>query len=313
MQEKDKKFNLVSQEWLKYKKLEVKISTYVKYEKIIKCHLNDLYQDKNIDELDAYDYRDYFTKLKEDNQLSPSMLNSIRTVLKGILEYAEERYNIEHVDLSRIKLSRSKTVATVLSDDEFEKLSQYCEENINIYTVPSYLSLYSGMRLGEICGLKWQDIDVVNGVIYVRRTVERLEDEDNPDSKTTLMLLEPKTESSKREVTIVNFLCKYLLMYKQLCDGQDTDYIVTNNDKIPDPTTVERRHKRLCLLLNISNYKFHTLRHTFATECVKQEVDYKVLCETLGHSDVSITLNVYVHPSREFKKEQIDKISKKKK
>lgn len=125
------------------------------------------------------------------------------------------------------------------------------------------------------------------------------------------MLLEPKTKSSKREVPIVNSFSEYLSIYKQSCNGQDTNYIVTNSDTIPDPSTVERRLKRLCLLLNIDTYNFHALRHTFATRCVSKGVDYKVLCEAMGHSNVSVTMNVYIHPSRDFKKEQINKISKK--
>ncbi|MCD7892365.1 MAG: site-specific integrase [Erysipelotrichaceae bacterium] len=311
MQQEENKFSTISMEWLKYKKLEVKTSTYIKYKKIIKCHLNELYQDKDIKELNSYDYLDYFTKLKNNDKLSNSMLNSIRTVLKGILEFAEERYKIEHIDLSRIKLSSTRTNATALSDEEAKKLTQYCEENISFKSVPSYISLYSGMRLGEICGLRWQDIDIDNGVIYVRRTVERLEDEESTDAKTSLMLLEPKTESSKREIPIVDSLSDYLSIYKQLVSGQDENYIITNNDIIPDPSTVERRHKKICCLLDINIIKFHSLRHTFATNCVSKEVDYKVLCEAMGHSNVSITMNVYVHPSRDFKKEQINKISRK--
>ncbi|MCD7892259.1 MAG: site-specific integrase [Erysipelotrichaceae bacterium] len=313
MQQEESKFSIISKEWLMYKKLEVKRSSYVKYKKIIKCHLNDLYRERDIDDLDAGDYRDYFNKLKSDGELSNSMLNSIRIVLSGILEFGEDHYNLKHIDLSRIKLSRSKTIAIGLSDDEAKRLTDHCEKYVDVNTVPSYISLYSGMRLGEICGLRWEDVDFDNSIIHVRRTIERLEDEDNPDGKTSLMILDPKTESSKREVIIVGFLCDYLKDYKTLNNAQDSDYVISNNDKIPEPGTIERRHRKLCNSLDIDVVKFHALRHTFASACIAKEVDYKVLSEILGHSDVSITLNVYVHLTRSFKKEQIAKISKDKK
>ncbi|MCD7893148.1 MAG: site-specific integrase [Erysipelotrichaceae bacterium] len=305
------KFSQASQEWLKLKKISIKPSSYDKYVVVLNHHLYRLFIDKDIDQWTDSDFCDLFIKFKTEDKLSNSTLNTIRTVLKGCLEYAEYKYNIKHIDLSRISIPHSDTKVEIFTQPETDLLAAYCEANLNHKTLPIYISLYTGLRLGEVCGLTWNDIDLNEGIIYVRRTVERVKVYDIEGVKTQLMILDPKTKSSKREVPMTDFLIEYVRAYKQFSDGQQADYIITNKSDVPaEPRTVERRYERICKILEISNLTYHALRHTFATKCIACGMDPKILSEILGHSDTYITLNIYVHPTREIKRAQIRKIQK---
>ncbi len=307
----DSMFSIASQEWLRYRKICIKPSTYDKYVTVVNYHLSKLFINKDINKWTDNDFCDLFDQLMHKDKLSNSTLNTIRTVLKGILEYAEYKYDTKHIDLSHISIPHSDTEVIIFTKAETAILSNYCETHLNHKSLPIYLSLYTGLRLGEICGLTWNDIDLDEGILYVRRTVERIKLYNDEGPKTQLTVLKPKTKSSKREVPLTDFVIEYLKAYKEFCDGQPSLYIITNDSEKPaEPRTVERRFKRICHILQISNHNFHALRHTFATKCVASEVDPKILSEVLGHSDTSITLNIYVHPTREIKKLQINKIKK---
>ena len=170
------------------------------------------------------------------------------------------------------------------------------------------LSLYGGFRVGEVAGLKWEDIDFETGIVSVNRTIERLKNNDNNSTKTQLMELEPKTSTSKRLVPLPDFIMNYVKSYyKLMCPKEQSYYIYTNSEKISDPRNVQYHFQKICNLYDFE-INFHSLRHTYATNCVMSDIDIKSLSEILGHSSVSITLDIYVHSSLEFKKAQIQKI-----
>lgn len=306
---KENSFEKIAREWLSLKKMTVKHSTYVKYKNIIRLYLSDFFLDKNINKYDQSYYYQYFNSLIERHDLSTSTIKSIRFILKGILEYGEENYHIKHINFSYIKISSSRQNITVLTKEESYQLSQYCQSHINDTTLAIYLSMYSGMRLGEICGLKWEDIDLDNGLITVLRTVQRIEDDINGTSKTSKMIFEPKTESSKRVIVMTDFLVEYLKSYQQMVSDEPSLYLITNSTSIPEPRNIQRKFKTICSHLGI-DINFHNLRHSFATNCISCGIDIKTLSELLGHSNISTTMNLYVHPTIEYKREQINKIPK---
>lgn len=304
------KFNDLSREWLEIKKFSVKESTFAKYKNILTTHLDNLFESKNLEELNDNDYRHLFSKIFDEKSISISLKKSIYLVLKSILDLGEKKYGLEHVDLSYVKIKSEKNDVQVLTDEEKKILSNYCQENLNYGTLSIYLSMYTGMRIGEICGLNWSDIDLENRVIYVTKTTQRLPSENKSDTKTINKICTPKTKTSKREVVMTDFLVDYLLIYKNtLRPESDECFLITNSLKIPEVRNVQRNFRRICQKLDI-NINFHILRHTFATNCVKYDIDIKTLSELLGHSNVSTTLNLYVHPSLEYKKQQINKIPK---
>ena len=167
------------------------------------------------------------------------------------------------------------------------------------------ISLYSGTRLGEICALKGSDIDFVNNTISIRRTVQRIKNNDTK-TKTKLVVDTPKTNSSIRVIPIPIFIMDILKEYT----NDINNFIFTNSNNPKDPRSVEKYFSKLLEDLNIRHLKFHSLRHTYATRLREQKADIKVISELLGHSNWKTTQDIYVHASFECKKNSVKEIAK---
>lgn len=153
------------------------------------------------------------------------------------------------------------------------------------------------------------DIDYDEGYIYVNKTAERLKSIDTLNGKTKVVILNPKIILSNQLVPIPSFLLEYISNYNDKQNiTNDVYFILTNNDKITDSRTTQYNFSKLCKIL-FFNINFHSLRHNYAINCVMHIVDTKSLSEILGHSNVGVILNLYVHSSFDFKKKQIDRIS----
>lgn len=305
-----KNFNEISNEWLNFKKLSVKTSTYEKYENIVINHLNVEFEKVNINFINEEKIINYFQKMRSNHHLSISTLKSIRFVLKAILEYAHIKYKSTNLNFTLIKLGKNQKGYTTLSIDQRKVLETYCFAHYNKSSLVTLLSLYGGFRVGEVAGLKWEDIDFDQAIIRVNRTIERLKTYNTYSTKTQLMILEPKSLSSKREVPIPNFIMDYIKQYFQIYSPISlTHYLYTNSNKIPDPRNIQYHFNKICKIHGF-HMNYHSLRHTYATNCVMCGIDVKSLSEILGHSSVSITLDVYVHSTMEFKKNQICKLKK---
>ena len=160
------------------------------------------------------------------------------------------------------------------------------------------------MRIGEVCGLTWNDIDFDNNCIYVKRIIERIKLD---DGKSKVVILEPKTKKSKRKIPMSKELSKKLKYMSKFYEKEA--YIITGRvDKYTEPTIYEELYKRYLKKLKIEYKKFHCLRHTFATKCVELGMPIKDLSVILGHSNVSTTLNIYVHPNLDNSVKYLDKL-----
>ena len=164
-------------------------------------------------------------------------------------------------------------------------------------------TMFTGVRIGELCGLRWGDVDLENGYVHIRRTVERIANLDrNTQSKTKVILSEPKTENSIRTIPLPSCLIEYIKTFK----SNDDRYLLTATKKYTEPHTYYSRYKTFLRQNDLGDYTFHELRHTFATQCVDMGFDIKSLSEILGHSNVTTTMNLYVHPTLQMKKRQMD-------
>ena len=295
----------IQEEWLLIKKISVKYSSYCKYD-IINKHLNIFLKDNPIEELTEMKIIHYIDYLINIMNLSTSMINSIRCVLKSICKYGEQTHQLKHLDFDLIKFSQKTKTKDPLNKENEIKLWDYCIRHKNKLSLAISLGLYAGLRIGEICALKWEDIDLEHGTININKTVQRLKSDDN-SKKTHLYVLEPKSNSSIRNIVIADFLVVYLKEHYDLFEKQDENFILSNRQITIDPRTIQRAFTKLCENKEI-DATFHTLRHTFATNCIKKGIDIKTVSETLGHANVNITLNRYVHTSFDFKKEQINKM-----
>ena len=306
---KKENVRFICDEWLEIKRLSIKYSSYVKYKKIITMYLFPFFEKNEPEDINEVLIAKFFLSLTNEKKLSASTLHSIKNVLSSIYIYGEQKYKLKHIDFTIVKIPSSKKISKTLSKVEENALSHYCFSNSNSTAIAILLGLYAGLRIGEICALQWKDIDFKQELIIISKTAQRLQCENDSKSKTKLMLLTPKTISSNRYVIIPEFLNDYLSNYSTLLNIQDDNlnyYLLSNSLDPIEPRTIQRRFEKICEELGFKS-NFHALRHTYATNCIKLGIDVKTVSEMLGHSNVSTTLNRYVHPSLEYKKEQINK------
>ena len=297
-------FRVVTENWLEHKRHFVKKSTYVKYHTIVYKHILPHFGNLMLSEVDRSKlnnmiYEKYFGVNCE--KLSEKTLSDILSVLRLIIRFAEEQ-NYNCVEL-RISLPPEITRKNdILKDHVYA--NKHSPKHLGILTV-----MFTGLRIGEICALKWQDIDAVNKTIIVSRTLQRISDLSSREgySKTKLVFDTPKTPSSKREIPLPYFLFTILNEEKER-HPSDT-YVLSGTYRPEEPRSYLNFFKKQLAACEIPPYTFHTLRHTFATNCVEAGFDIKSLSEILGHSSVQITLNRYVHPSLEAKRRQMELLS----
>lgn len=288
--------NQVAIEWLNKVEQTKKYPTYIKYRNIYMKHINPNLGSINLLELNG----DCITYKIQVN--SASMQNSIWIVLKQILKYGQIHYNILLPPLEKECFIKNQNNITILNTSEQQMLINYLFTNMDLNKLGIYLCLMTGLRLGEICSLKWSDIDMNLHVIHVNRTVQRVSISDS-SPKTKLIELPPKTLCSKREIPISATTFQVLQNFKT----NDMEYLLALT-KPMEPRTLQYRYKKCLLDAGINPTKFHTLRHTFATNCIAAGADVKSVSEMLGHSNVQITLNRYVHPSFETKLNYINQL-----
>lgn len=173
-----------------------------------------------------------------------------------------------------------------------------------LYKIGVLICLYTRIRIGELCAMQWKDISLAEGLLYISKTVQRVQQLDNPFQKTKLCVFPPKSVNSKRIIPIPKTLLDILIPF----EGNSDDYVLTGKAKCADPRTMQYHFKKFLRACNIEDTNFHTLRHTFATHCIEMGFDIKTLSEILGHSSVNITLDRYVHSSLKMKQESMNKL-----
>lgn len=295
-------FYELSEMWIKNKKNKVKLSTLRKYQYLLNNYIYPEIGHLLVEEINE---RLLFDKLLEiyyakPSTLSPSIMKSIIYLLKSIFEYGER---MEYCKTKKIyfELPESKYKETKVIENESEKvLVKYISENINDGCLGIAISLYTGLRIGEVCSLRKSDVDFAQKIIHVRTTVQRLK----IDEKTQLVITSPKSVKSFRDIPIPEKLFRYLEKYE--FDKLEPNIYLLGRKDIPyDPRTLQYSFKRIQRICQISDVKFHSLRHTYATKCIQSGMDIKTVSELLGHSNVAFTINRYVHSSIERKREQI--------
>ena len=192
-----------------------------------------------------------------------------------------------------------------LSLKDHRTLLRYLTEHPSPRTVGVLLALSTGMRIGEVCALKWSDVDFHSKVISIRQTAGRVY---NCELRTTQKICGlPKTPCSRREIPMTTLLARIL---KQVRRESRHDYVVGNLPEGQEPRAYRDYFNRLLRRLELPRITFHGLRHSFATRCVENGCDIKTLSALLGHSNVATTLNLYVHPDFGQKKRCVDKLTR---
>ena len=301
---KEKTINQITEEWKEEKKKYVKKSTYAAYQLLIQNHIKpyfgDLYE-VNEEKVQQF----VFDKL--DAGLSEKTIRDIIIVLKMILKFGIKNGYLEYAQIdAKFPSKQEKKDLDVLSKADQKKFMEHLRNNFTFKNLGIFICLSTGMRIGESCGLRWCDVDTVEGVIKVRHTLQRIYIIEGETRHTELLLDTPKTANSVRDIPMSSELLKMLKSLNKVVN--ENYYVISNDIKPIEPRTYRNYYKKLCKQLDIPELKFHGLRHSFATRCIESKADYKTVSVLLGHSNISTTLNLYVHPNKEQKKKTIDKM-----
>ena len=226
-----------------------------------------------------------------------------------ILRYGVKQGYLEHREIDvKFPTERERQEVEVLSRNNQKRIMEYVQSHFTFMNLGIYICLCAGLRIGEVCALVWDDIDVENGVINISKTIQRIYVIEGGEKHTEVIIDTPKSKNSIREIPIAKDLLRMIKPFKKVVNGNF--YVLTNSDQPTEPRTYRNYYKRLMEQLNMPKLKFHGLRHSFATRCIESKCDYKTVSVLLGHSNISTTLNLYVHPNMEQKKKCVEQMFK---
>ncbi|MDR1757335.1 MAG: site-specific integrase [Culturomica sp.] len=292
--------------WKEDKKLYVKKSSFSAYVLLIENHLLPVFGElTGVAEADVQQF--VFTKIAEG--LSQKTIKDILIVLKMVLKFGAKNNLIAYHQFNvQFPTERENIRIEVLSRANQRKIMNHIQGHFTFKNLGIYICLSAGIRIGEICALTWRDINTETGIISIRKTIQRIYIVEGNNRHTELILDTPKTRNSIREIPMSRDLLKILKPIKKVVN--ESFYVLTNETKPTEPRTYRNYYKKLIKELEIPELKFHGLRHSFATRCIESNCDYKTVSVILGHSNISTTLNLYVHPNMEQKKKCIDQMLK---
>lgn len=292
--------------WKEYKRPYVKQSTMAAYVLILENHILPTFgEDNSLPEQSVQ----AFVLHKIESGLSTKSVKDILIVLKMVMKFGVKKEWMTYYEWDiKYPPSSENKVLDVLSVTNHRKILNHIQSHFTFMGLGIYISLSTGLRIGEICALKWSDINVTDGILTVNRTIERIYIIEGEKKHTELVINTPKTKNSCREIPMNKELLGMLKPLKKVVN--DDYYVLTNDERPIEPRTYRNYYKRLMEKLDIPKLKYHGLRHSFATRCIEVGCDYKTVSVLLGHSNISTTLNLYVHPNMEQKKRCIDKVFK---
>lgn len=292
--------------WKEYKRPYVKQSTMAAYVLILENHILPTFGEDNLLPEQSVQA---FVLHKIESGLSTKSVKDILIVLKMVMKFGVKKEWMTYYEWDiKYPPSSENKVLDVLSVTNHRKILNHIQSHFTFMGLGIYISLSTGLRIGEICALKWSDINVTDGILTVNRTIERIYIIEGEKKHTELVINTPKTKNSCREIPMNKELLGMLKPLKKVVN--DDYYILTNDERPTEPRTYRNYYKRLMEKLDIPKLKYHGLRHSFATRCIEVGCDYKTVSVLLGHSNISTTLNLYVHPNMEQKKRCIDKVFK---
>jgi integrase len=297
------------EKWLEDAAPRVKPSTFESYYRCMSKYVIPFYESNLYNHI-TEDSVIRFTKLiREETDLADSSkkknLTIFKIALKEILKNSPQCFSI--IELIKPPKPADKEVEVFSMKDQ--RLIEHTALNYgDKRAIGIILCFYTGIRLGELCALKWKDIDMETGTLTIKRTVSRVRNfEEEEEEKTVLFVGSPKSRKSLRKIPLPGFL---LNMLKEGSTQSAEDYYILSRSQKPyDPRRFQKLYKRILKKAAVTDRKFHAIRHTFATRALELGVDIKTISELLGHSSVSITLNVYAHSLMEQKKAAIDKFN----
>lgn len=283
------KIETLYKKWITEQKYVVKENTYNFYEFISIRHILPFFKEYKLKEIDNNLIRNFINmklvdgRLDGNGGLSKGTVKEINTILLLLINYGFKTGKIPYFKVGELRLNdKQNTKYEVFNKDEITMLCNYLKQYNTPKNTGILLAIYTGIRIGELSALKYENI--INNSLIVNKTLQRIY---STNTKTKIVITEPKSKKANRIIPINKKL--------EITQGNSEHYILTNATKYIEPRTIREYYKKVLLELNIPYRPFHYLRHTFATRLINNTGDYKVVSELLGHSSVSITLDIYMH------------------
>lgn len=304
-------FGAISLNWLESIRPQVKESSYIKYANSLNSYLTPTFGSQNIETISRSDVSSLCTQLSQsggslNKGLSPKTITDTLSILRSVFDYASDSKDLSVANLSGISVNAAHNQMRVLSGFEQSKLETVLRDDLNPCNLGILICLYTGIRLGEVCALTWRDISNTEQILFITKTMQRLQIPNAGEKKTKIVISTPKSECSIRSIPLPDSIYELLERNRR---GNDAYVLTGVSGKYIEPRTMENRFKKVLSKAEIDDANFHALRHTFATRCVELGFDIKSLSEILGHASINITLNRYVHPSMELKQKNMNMLS----
>lgn len=304
-------FDRIACDWLSSIQPQIKESSYIKYRNLLQSYILPAFHEIPIDEMTSRRIQlccDHLLTHGGTSRkgLSPKTVADILSLIRNILRYSEVQGFHPPSTGKEISIHQSSPDIVVLPLSSQEVICRYLYSHLSERSLGILLCLFTGMRIGEICALKWEDFCFQEKTIYVHQTMQRLQKFNGNAQKTAVAVTEPKSKCSIRIIPLPENLLQ--LIQKEF-SGRRGYVLAAADECYIEPRTMQNYFRHVQKECGLEPVNFHALRHTFATRCVEVGFDVKSLSEILGHASVNITMNRYVHPSIELKKQNMQKLS----
>ncbi len=301
------RFAYFCDEWLQSGKGRFKESTRVKYENILEKHIKPRLGSCFPRAITDSMIESFSNELLFEEELSVKTVKDILVVLRSVLNFTAKRFRGDFPQITIVYPKQSRKEMRILGKEEQIRLISYLLTDMDECRFGILLALLTGIRIGELCALRWENICVKEKTIKISSTMQRLKNLDtDQDAKTKIMIGSPKSDTSVRLIPMNNDTAA---LCSQINPNNPDAFILTGTSDYMEPRTLQYRMERYTKACGLSGVHFHTLRHTFATRCVEAGFEIKSLSEILGHANTTITLNRYVHSSMELKRDNMNKLN----
>lgn len=304
-------FSEMAEQWLRSQQARVKASTYNKYHNILYSYVLPYIGTVYLKELNAACVTDLCDVLlscggRQGNGLSEKTVADTLSVIRCVVQYAATMGHSCAFDAKSVRVRQQVRQLRIISPRDQQTLYSYLTARPSPYNIGILICLLTGMRIGEVCALCWEDISFTDHTMYVHKTVQRIQFPGSSGPRTGVIVTSPKSVCGKRTIPLPENLETLL----RDMDTAKTGFVLSRNGvQVTEPRVLQYHFKKILKEMEIEEVNFHALRHTFATRCVEIGFDVKSLSEILGHSSVSITMNKYVHPSMRLKHENMQRLS----
>lgn len=296
----------VALEWLEMAKIEVKESTYALYRRNVESHILPHIGGLKLSQITSQCLTNFANDLLAHGRcdgkggLSANTVQDICTLTGSILEYAKREYKV-NVSLEPPTVKVPEKEMRVLSLDEQRKLEIYLFSSLDLIAIGCLLSLYVGLRIGELSALKLSDFDFSNGTLRITKTLQRVKNFDPKiKTKTKIIIDSPKSKKSVRTLPVPGFLLEIIKKRYNLVIP-NAYFLTGKTSRYKEPRRVEYQFKKITDRCGLKEVNFHALRHTFATRLTEHGTDVKTLSELMGHANIKTTLK-YMHSSEQQKR-----------